>query len=164
MIEFKKITDKNFRECVKMSAGEGSEKFVAPNDISLAQAYVALTNETVTPMPFAIYKDDTMVGFIMFGHFTEEQDDFLGEDFYEIWRFMIGEQFQGKGYGKEALIKGIDYIKSFPYGKASKLLLSYVPGNEKASGLYKAVGFEENGMEDDGEIVMVYDLQGEINR
>lgn len=158
MIEFKKITDENFGNCIKLNPGEGNEKFVAPNTISLAEAYVAITNDTCTPMPFAIYNDDLMVGFIQLAYIREDQDEDIDEATYEVWRFMIDHKYQGKGYGKAALRKAIEYVKTFPSGPANKLHLSYVPGNANASGLYSALGFKETGEMDGDEIIMALDL------
>ncbi len=134
------------------------DKFVAPNSISLGQAYVTLVNNELTPIPFAIYNDDVMVGFIMMSYVKEEQDEDIDEDIYEVWRFMIDVKYQGKGYGRASLLKAIEYVKTMPYGKANKLLLSYVPGNERGSNLYASVGFVETGDISHGEVVMSYDL------
>jgi len=153
-MEFRKITFESFKECRMLNAGENSDKFVAPNVISIAQAYVAIENNACKPMPFAIFKEDTMVGFIMMSYIREDQDEDLDENVYDIWRFMIDEKHQGKGYGKEALLKAIEFIKTKPEGPAQSLLLSYVPGNEKAESLYKKVGFVATGEIDHGEIEM----------
>ena len=99
-----------------------------------------------------------MVGFIQIAFIRADQDEDAAEDAYEVWRFMVDEQYQGKGYGKEALLKAIDYVKSFPVGPARELYLSYVPGNSHASSLYEALGFVRNGKMDGEEVIMVYDL------
>ena len=153
-MEFKKITFENFGECRKLSAGEGSEKFVGPNVNSIALAYVALENNACTPMPFGIYIDEVMVGFIMMSYIREDQDEELDENIYDVWRFMIDEKYQDKGYGKEALLKAIDYLKTKPKGPANSCFLSYAPGNDKAEGLYKKVGFVATGIVDGDEIQM----------
>lgn len=157
-MKFEKITNENFKKCIDLSPGEDNYKFVAPNDISLAQAYVAIANDTCIPLPFGIYDEDVIVGFIMMSYIRADQDEDLDEPIYEIWRFMIGEDYQDKGYGKKSLAMAIDYIKTKPCGEATKCYLSYVPGNEKAQGLYKAVGFEETGEFDGGEVIMSVEI------
>lgn len=154
MIEFRKVTNETFRECVDLSPGEGGEKFVAPNAISLAQAFVVSDTKACTPIPYAIYNDEMMVGFIMMSYVTKEQDEEAGEDYYELWRFMIDEKYQGKGYGKESLMKALELLRTKPCGDAQRVYLSYVPGNEVAEALYRMVGFLPTGGEDDGEIIM----------
>lgn len=153
-MELRKISSENFIICGRLSVGKDGEKFVAPNVWSLAQAYVRLENNECKPIPFGIYKDEVMVGFIMMAYYREDQDEELKENIYNIWRFMIDENYQGKGYGKEALLKAIKYIKTKPEGPAESCFLSYVPGNKIAEGLYKKVGFVATGVVDNGEIEM----------
>lgn len=162
MIRFEKITDDNYGECIKLDPGENGRKLVAPNVNSLAIAYVCKENNICTPMPFAIYNDENMVGFIMMSSLIKDQDNDFNEDTYDIWRFMVDKKYQGKGYGREALLKAIDFIKSFPYGPAKTLVLSYLPENEAGRSLYESVGFKATGEIEDGEIVMAYDLLEEV--
>lgn len=157
MIRFEKITNKMLRQVKGLDAGDEG-KFVAANIISLAQAYLAIDNDTCIPMPFAIYNDDEMVGFIQMAFVREDQDDDLEEDIYEVWRFMLDKQFQGRGYGQEALNLAIEHIKTYPHGPAKKIYLSYVPGNEAGQHIYYKAGFRETGEKDGEEIVMAYEL------
>lgn len=159
MIRLEKITDKNFDRCIQLDPGKAGQDFVAPNVVSLAQAYVAKDNDTCIPMPYAIYNDEVMVGFIMLSYVKRGKDDHIDEDFYEVWRFMMDEQYQGKGYGRQALSIALDILKKFPYGKACNVYLSYVPGNDGGSHLYESVGFKATGDMLDGEILMSYSLR-----
>lgn len=158
MIRFEKITDDNYGECIKLNPGQKGSKYVAPNVNSLAIAYVCKENNICSPMPFVIYNDEVMIGFIMMSSLKKDQKNDVDEDTYDIWRFMVDEKYQGKGYGRKALLKAIEYIKSFPYGPAKTLVLSYLPENEVGSSLYKSVGFKDTGKIEDGELVMEYDL------
>ena len=45
-------------------------------------------------------------------------DKVFYENYYYIWRFMIDKKYQGQGFGKEALRLTLEYIKTFPAGKA----------------------------------------------
>lgn len=57
------------------------------------------------------------------------------------FNIKIGEcTYQGKGYGKLALLKGLDIIKSKP--KAERIEISVDPENIVAISLYKSVGFK----------------------
>lgn len=151
MIELRKITFDNFDECIKLEPNENQKSFVASNIRSLAQAYVALTNNDCIPMPYAIYADDIMVGFIMMSYAEEDEDGF--ETAYWVWRFMIDKGHQGKGYGKEAMAKALDLIRTFPHGKTSSVYLSYELENVVAKALYASFGFVETGRIEDGEMV-----------
>lgn len=152
MIEFREITWENFARCLNLDVDEGQKHFVASNVYSLAQAYVATIEGETTVMPFAIYTDETLIGFIMM---TYDQVHENGDGAcYNIVRLMIDKQHQKKGYGKQAVLKAIDYIKEFPRGEAVAIYLSYEPENEAARNLYAHVGFEETGqVDEDGELI-----------
>lgn len=151
MIELRKITDDNFNECIKLEPKEEQKSYVASNISSLAEAYVALTNNEGIPMPYAIYNNDIMVGFIMFVY-IEAVDD-TDENTYWVCRLMIDKGYQGKGYGKETMTKALELIRTFPYGKSSAVYLSYEPENVVAKTLYASLGFVETGEVEDGELI-----------
>jgi diamine N-acetyltransferase len=151
VIELRRITDENFNECIKLEPREEQKSFVASNISSLAEAYVALANNECIPMPFAIYDNDIMVGFIMlsYNEAVEENE----ENVYWVCRLMIDKNHQSKGYGKKAMLKALELIRTFPYGKASLVSLSYEPENLTAKSLYASLGFVETGDIQEGELV-----------
>ena len=100
MFELRKITGNNYDECLNLKVSDAQKNFVASNIYSLAQAWVFYN----TAYPFAIYADDVMVGFVMMGYDKEK-------NIYDIWRFMIDEKYQGKGYGRAARYLAIEYLK-----------------------------------------------------
>lgn len=67
----------------------------------------------------------------------------IAYNIYSIWRLMIDKKYQNKGYGKEALQIALEFIRSFPCGKAEYCYLSYEPENVNAKRLYSKVGFME---------------------
>ena len=77
---------------------------------------------------------------------------------YNLWRLMIDKNYQKKGYGKEAVRLALEFIKTFPCGKADFCWLSYEPENEIASRLYHSFGFVETGEMDGDEIIAVLKL------
>ena len=141
MVELKKINKDNYQECLDLQVSDTQKGFVASNEYSLAQAWVFYD----TAYPFAIYAEDKMVGFVMMGYYPEK-------DIYDIWRFMIDEQYQNKGYGKAALQLSIEYLKNEFHVK--EIFLSFEPNNTIAERLYSKAGFKRTGEIDDGEIVM----------
>ena len=52
----------------------------------------------------------------------------------------------------------LDYIKTFPCGKAERCWLSYEPENEAARQLYRSFGFMETGEKDGEELIAVLSL------
>ncbi|MBQ1306586.1 MAG: GNAT family N-acetyltransferase, partial [Erysipelotrichaceae bacterium] len=77
---------------------------------------------------------------------------------YSIWRLMIDKKHQGKGYGRDAIRLALDFIRTWPCGKAEYCEISYEPENEAARKLYRSLGFKENGEMDGDEIVAVLKL------
>lgn len=145
-VSLREIDKNNFSECVKLKVGEGQEKFVAPNVMSIAQSKIYPTMNTL-----AVYAGDELVGFVMFGLDTDDVR------FYLV-RLMIDEKHQGKGYGRAATLAVIEKMKQVP--ECGELYLSFVPENTGAEKLYESIGFERTGEIDkeSGEIVMRFDL------
>ncbi|WP_047984082.1 GNAT family N-acetyltransferase [Ornithinibacillus californiensis] len=153
MIEFRPITWDNFDECIQLQLTEAQKEYLASNVYSLAQSYVALLNDKLPAMTYAIYHHETMIGFIMMYHDTAEENEYGEEPCYGILRFMIDYRYQNKGYGKQAMKKAIAYLKTLPQGEATAIYLSYAPENTVAKHLYISLGFIETGIISDGESV-----------
>lgn len=158
MVDLRKITYDNFHQCIKLEPNEEQRKYIARNIYSLAEAYVALTTNDFIPMPYTIYDDDTIVGFIMLSYDEADEDDKDDETVYHVCRLMIDKHFQGKGYGREALSKALELIRTFPHGEASLAVLSYDPDNIVAKNLYASFGFKETGEMSDDEVIAVLNL------
>ncbi len=152
-ITLRPVDDTN-REAVLALSVREDQPFVAPNDVSLRQA--AETNEEYPGVarPFAIYADDTLVGFTMFSFAPEARDP---EDRYWLWRFMIDKSRQGKGCGQAALQEIIRYFKD---NGADRLYLSTEPENRRGLHVYHKAGFRETGVISEDEAVLMRMLKG----
>ena len=75
-----------------------------------------------------------------------------------ITRVYVEPEYQGRGYGREAIRLALDFIRTWPCGKAEYCEISYEPENENAAELYHSFGFKENGEMDGDEIVAVLKL------
>lgn len=156
MIHFEKVSSKNVWEICKLEVSEEQSEFVATNLQSLAEAF-AVRNDGFIAEPFGVYDGKKPIGFVMIGKGSvgDENEPELFLENYCLWRLMVDKNEQKKGYGREIMKKAIEYIKTFPHGKAEYIWLSYDRENETAKKLYAEFGFSENGMECDGEIVAV---------
>ena len=152
-IKLAPIDDTN-REAVLALSVREDQPFVAPNDVSLRQAAETEAEAPGVARPFAIYADDTLVGFCMFAFDPEDEDE---EDRYYLWRFMIDQRYQDKGCGQAALDEIIRYFRD---NGADRLYLSTEPENERGLHVYHKAGFRETGVIDDGEAVMMRMLKG----
>ncbi len=140
--------DKNNREAVLALSVREDQPFVAPNDVSLRQARKTNKEHPGVARPFGIYADDRLVGFCMFAVAPEAEDP---DDRYYLWRFMIDQNEQGKGYGQAALAEIIRYFKELG---ADRLVLSTEPENERGLHVYHKAGFRETGAIDWDEAVL----------
>ena len=160
MLRLEKINGKNVWDIVKLKVAPEQDSFVARNDVSIIEAYTAITGNGFA-FPFGIYDDETAVGFLMIGF---DKDDYwedapaVATGNYNLWRLMIDSRYQNKGYGKQALILALEFIRSQPCGKAEYCWLSYEPENEVAHHLYRSFGFVETGEWDGEEKIAVLKL------
>ena len=162
MIHLEKIDAWNYWDIWDLEVEESQEEFVAANNDSVAQAYLAIISGEAYAYPFAIYDDETPVGFLMIGYneaAIEDEAPAILKDNYTLWRLMIDKKFQGKGFGREAVRLALEFIKTWPQGQAEYCALSYEPENTVAKTLYESFGFVENGEMDGDEIVAVLKLK-----
>ena len=142
MLKLKTITKDNWIQAISLRVREDQVNFVASNAFSLAQL-----NFLENFHAKGIYYGEEMVGFTLYG---------IDEDDHEYWiyRMMIDEKHQGKGYGKEAVKLVIDDIRNRKEDRHQTITLSYEPTNEHAKRIYEKMGFQEvAGLIIDGEQV-----------
>lgn len=147
-IELIELSEDNLKQCFELKVARNQTQYIASNEVSWK---TAKENEKIA-RPFAIYCDDKMVGFTMFA-FDEAYED--PDDRYWLWRFMIDESFQGKGYGTAALQVIIQYYKN--HG-ANNIRLSTKETNTYALSMYRKAGFRDTEEMNDEEIVLQMDL------
>jgi len=133
MVSIRSVTRENLEEVLSLKVKEDQEKYVIPNAESLSRAYVY----SETAYPFAVYNDDTIVGFIMMGYYEVK-------GYYTLWEFMIDRKYQNKGYGRQALKLGLDFVRD-TFGPVD-IYTGVTPGNTVAKKLYESVGFESTGL------------------
>jgi len=163
MIELRKITHDNFYEVTfDLKVTKEQEKYIGSNAYALALAYVDITNDDKPVIVFAIYNDNTPIGLVEIGYYTLSSDSYLTKKYgdkttYGINHYMIDHKYQGKGLGKQAMLKIIDYLKTYPLGKADAISLSYWYMNDPTRKFYQSVGFEETGDIWDGDSLEAWD-------
>lgn len=141
MIHLEPVTQKNYRECLRLKVAESQARFVAPNAKSLAEAYVFYD----TSRPYVIYVDEVMVGFVLLRDLDHLQSYYLSQ-------FMIDERYQRKGYGREAMQVLLEMLKE--ERRYPRVSLCYVEGSEGAKRLYEGLGFQSTGEVEENEVLM----------
>jgi diamine N-acetyltransferase len=160
VLRLEKVNGRNIWDILKLSVKKEQESFVASNDISVIEAYVAIAGGGYA-FPFGIYDGDVLVGFLMVGYGVDdnwEDAPGIAKNNYSLWRLMIDRNFQSKGYGKEAVKLALDFIRSKPCGEAEYCWLSYAPDNTVAKNVYRSLGFVETGDADGEEVIAVLKL------
>jgi diamine N-acetyltransferase len=138
-VTLREITRENWEQCVRLTVAPEQAPFVASNAVSLAQS-----KYEPEWIPLAVYDDDEMVGFVMYGVYRDEGK-------YWILRVMVDHRFQGKGYGRAAMRLLLDRLRATR--GCDEVAISYEPENEVARRLYASFGFRETGEVVEGETV-----------
>ncbi|MBE5889435.1 MAG: GNAT family N-acetyltransferase [Lachnospiraceae bacterium] len=160
MLRLEKVNGANVWDILKLSVNDEQKDFVASNEVSIVEAYTAITANGFA-FPFGIYDDDILVGFVMVGFDTDDYWDdapAIAKGNYNFWRLMIDKKYQHKGYGKKTVELALDFIRTFPCGKAEYCWLSYEPENTVAKELYLSFGFKETGDMDGEEAIAILKL------
>ena len=146
-VSLREVTADTVRDVCRLDVAPGQRSLVAPNAISIAQAYFE-------PAAWfrAVYAGDTPVGFAMLYDPTRAVRPENGADVCFLWRFMIDHRYQRNGHGVAALRLLIEHVRALP--GVTRFRTSFVdqPGN--AAPVYERVGFRRTGEIDDGELVM----------
>ena len=148
MTELRPITEENFIDAFNLKLAPGQERFVSHPIRSLAQAYVYRDQ----CQPFGIYAGERMVGYVMVIYDYDVPE-------YDVWHMMIDAGEQGKGYGREALDRVIEYIRTKPFGDSDRVALTCNRDNPIARKLYESRGFFPTGNEDEDEIELALILR-----
>jgi diamine N-acetyltransferase len=146
-VTLREVTIDTIDEILRLKVAPRQERYVATNAKSIAQAHFY----PETAWFRAIYAGETPVGFVMLYDSEAEHE-------YALWRFMIDERFQGRGYARRALELVVDYVRTRP--GATALLNGAHPGPDSAIPFYERLGFVLTGKvdEEDGELEMRLDL------
>ena len=142
------VTRENYEEVCNLQLEKQQEDYVADNIWSLVESMFNPTYQTR-----AIYYNAIPVGFLMW--VPQKPDE------VSIWRFMVDKKYQHKGIGRKALQLAIDEIKQTEGLK--QIGVYYDPKNPIAKKFYSSFGFvevgiEEDGDEDDGDMLAVIKL------
>ncbi len=133
---------------IKVKVLQEQRQFVAAADMITA----ALQKENV--IGYDIFDGEQLVGFVMLRKYDDEE---TGETRWFLWEYAIDSAFQGRGYGKKALVEIIDFMRRDFDMKI--MTTTYIWGNEAAKNLYESMGFAETDVVDEPdchEVNMIY--------
>jgi N-acetyltransferase len=135
---------------LRMSPGAMGERMVAPNGVSVAQAFLS-PNSALR----AVVANGKPVGLVLLFDPTLNLDNAAKEkqaqnDLY-VWRLMIGFAHHGQGFGTQAMqaIEALARSRGFV-----SVSLSHRQGEGNAGAFYEKLGFTYTGEVDHGELKM----------
>lgn len=141
-ITLREITKENWIQCIRLKLAPEQVGLVASNVDSIAESkfephYV----------PRAIYKEEKVVGFLMYCPEVETAE----KDLYWLFRFMVDIEYQKQGIGKAALELALNEIFKT---NCRRINIVYSPKNWVAAKLYASFGFKQVGTAEDGDIIV----------
>lgn len=145
-ITLRPVDGTNWYAVTQLSVSEQQRSFVASNAFSLAQAAY-----TPQACPLAIYAGEQPVGFLLYACDTDFDPPMWG-----LWRLMIDQAHQRKGYGRRALVLLLEQLEK-AQGHVP-FFTSADPENGPAIALYESMGFHNTGKLVEGELLLIRNL------
>ena len=139
------VNGDNWRDIAKLKVTEAQEEFVAEPCY-----YLALCCYGDGWRPLAIYLNEQVIGFLMWGEDSADGSCWLGG-------LLIDQNYQRRGYGRQAVQRAIEMLAE-GHGY-QHFALSYSPNNS-AKHLYRMLGFIETEEWEDDEVVARLSLVG----
>ena len=139
VVRLERLTVDNWRDVITLDIADDQRRFLDTPSVLYAVAEVQF-HPTYTA--YAIYDDQTPVGFAVFGH--------LPEDHSRWWipLILIDHHHQGKGCGRAAMQQIIRQIQEqAPHCR--DIGLSYKAENTVAERLYRGLGFAKANEHDE---------------
>lgn len=153
MINAREVDFHNLSKIMDLKVSDAQSKYVAPNAVTIAQFHYE-----PSAWMRGLYDGDTAVGLIAMINPSipspsfEEGDP---DDGGYMWRLMIGEPFQGKGFGREAVEIAKSLSRDWGY---KRFYTSAVPGDISPLPFYESCGLHKSGKMLGGEIELIAEL------
>ena len=135
VIHLRPLTDQNRDAVLSLRVSPAQEQFVSGVEESLAEAAEEPGGRAIF---WAIYDDETPVGFVMIS------DEVDGPDYiaHYLWKLLIDERHQGRGHGTATLDLIVEYFR----GRGVDVLwTSAGQGEGSPIPFYERYGFERTG-------------------
>jgi diamine N-acetyltransferase len=151
-VRLREITSANRAAVEALTVTATQAEYVTGVEESLVEAA-----ETPDARPWyrGVYLAHEPVGFVMISDgITVVNPDYLGP--YYLWRLLIDQRYQGRGYGSAALSLVVEHVRARP--DARMLITSVGQGPASPLDFYVRAGFRATGQVHHGELVLELDL------
>ena len=136
VVSLQPIDDSNRGVVEALSVSSIQQQFVAGVADSLVEAVEDPGGRAIY---WAIYAVDVPVGFVM----ISDEVDVPGYIAQYLWRLVIDQRYQGRGYGAAALDLIVEYFRGRP--GVEVMWTSCGEGDGSPLGFYERYGFEQTG-------------------
>lgn len=139
-VTLREVTRENLNDVLALKVADSQRGLLTDNTTAIAEGHYH-------PESWfrAVYAGEVAVGFMMTTEKPEVPEYFL-------WRFMIGEAYQGMGFGSRAMEQLVERVRALP--GATELRLGVIPRDDNAVGFYTRLGFVDTGEMEEGELRM----------
>jgi diamine N-acetyltransferase len=144
VVSLQPLTESNRQAIEALRVSPGQERFVSGVAQSLAEA---AEHPGAHALYWAVYDDDTPVGFVMIA------DEVASPDYipHYLWKLLIDERHQGRGFGRATLDLIVEYFRA---RGVDALTTSAGQGDGSPIGFYERYGFERTGERHGDEVVL----------
>ena len=124
MLERRKIDRNNVWQVARLKVKRAQADYVASNIESVFGRRLRPVRRAELPAPLALYDGVALVGFVMIGYgdLPGEENPAISAGNYCLWRLMIDERWQGRGCGKQAIEKVVEYVPHQAFRRGGILL------------------------------------------
>jgi diamine N-acetyltransferase len=150
------VTDADRAAVLTLRRGPGQERYLG----SMASPFEEAVEDAVAcPRMWSVHHGDLLVGFVMISDGSPAErlaaDDSLVGPYY-LWRLLIDERFQGRGYGAATIDAVVAYLRARP--GADVLWTSCKAGPGSPQPFYLRYGFVLTGATKWGEDLLRLDV------
>jgi histidinol dehydrogenase len=140
----------NAEAVMKLQVAAGQRAFVSPVDRSLAQVAYEPCGRAL-----AMFDGEQPVGMMLLYDVRHDEEEPANQLY--VWRLLVDERFQRRGYGRLAMAWVVDEARREGYAEVG---LSHVDKPGHAGAFYQKLGFAYTGEVDAGERKMLLKLEG----
>ena len=120
------VTEDDVEAVMGVRRGAGKERYIGS---MISHFEDAIADARACPRMWSVHDGDQLVGFVMISDnipqaVLDDDDDVVGP--YFLWRLVIHEPFQRRGYGRATIDAVVAYLRTRP--GADVLYVSSVPG------------------------------------
>ncbi len=153
------VTEDDVEAVMGLRRGPGQDRYLGS---MISHFEDAIADARACPRMWSVHDAGTgeLVGFVMISDDIPEERLAADEDIvgpYFLWRLLIDERFQGRGYGAATIDAIADYVSAKPNG--STLLTSCADGDGSPLPFYIRHGFTHTGEQKWGEHLLALDLE-----